>query len=185
MEIWKDIAGYEGLYQVSNFGNVRSLNWRKRGIVQNLYLKKQNRGYRHVELTKDGVRKAHTIHRLVAETFIPNPNNYPVINHKDEDKTNNNAANLEWCTYQHNVKHSMLLHPDRSFGCHSGGNPNKGKPYSRMDKVIQLSKDGLVLRVWDSLVSIKHEKGYNEWSIGECCRGQRKSAYGFKWQFAN
>ena len=176
METWKDIAGYEGLYQVSDFGNVRSLNWGRRGIIRNLYLKKQNRGYRHVELAKDGVRKAFTVHRLVAEAFIPNPNDYKQINHIDEDKTNNTVMNLEWCTQEQNMSHTMSLHPDKYHVT--------GKPFSRKERVIQLSKEGQVLRVWDNLVSIKHEKGFNEWSIGECCRGNRKTAYGFIWRFA-
>lgn len=177
MEIWKDIAGYEGLYQVSNYGNVRSLSWSRRGIVRNLYLKKQNRGYCHVELAKDGIRKAFTVHRLVAEAFIPNPNNYPTVNHKDEDKTNNAVTNLEWCTHSQNMGHTIALHPEKYHV--------KGRPYSRTKSVVQLSKDGKVLRVWDNLISIKHENGFNEGHIGECCLGKRKSAYGFKWQFAH
>lgn len=176
-EIWKDIPGYEGLYQVSNKGNVRSLNWGNRGFVRNLYLKKHNRGYRHVELAKNGKRKAFTVHRLVATAFIPNPNNYQTINHIDEDKTNNTVENLEWCTMSQNMRHTIGLHSEKYH--------IMGKPFSRKGKVVQMSKSGEVLRVWDNLVSIRHASGLNDWSIGECCRGKRKTAYGYIWQFAS
>ena len=105
-EIWKDISGYEGLYQVSNFGNVKSLNWRRTGKPKNLYLKAHNRGYLQVELAKNGVKKSFMVHRLVAEAFIKNPNGFPVINHKDEDKANNSVENLEWCDNRYNKTYS-------------------------------------------------------------------------------
>lgn len=176
-EIWKDIPGYEGLYQVSSKGNVRSLNWRNCGFVRNLYLKKHNRGYRHVELAKDGTRKAFTVHRLVAMTFIPNPNNYQTINHIDEDKTNNTVENLEWCTPSQNMRHTISLHSEKYH--------ITGKPFSQKGKVVQMSKTGEILRVWDNLVSIRHTNGWSDWSIGECCRGRRKTAYGYIWRFAS
>lgn len=176
-EVWKDIPGYEGLYQVSDHGNVRSLNWRNRGFVRNLYLKKHNRGYRHVELRKAGKVKAFTVHRLVATAFIPNPNNYSTVNHKDEDKTNNTVSNLEWCSMSQNMKHTIGLHRDRYHV--------EGEPFSRTEKVVQMSKSGNVLRVWDNLISIKHETGWNQWSIDQCCRGIRKTAYGYLWCFTS
>lgn len=99
-EIWKDVKGYEGLYQVSNLGKVKSLIYKKSKIRVPVL---NNRGYYHMGL-KGGAKKL--IHRLVAETFIPNPNNLPCINHKDGDKTNNIVENLEWCTQEQNVQHS-------------------------------------------------------------------------------
>ena len=96
MEIWKDIKGYEGLYQISNLGNVKSLKTNK-----NLYYSK-SRNYLRVSLNKNGIRKGCSIHRLVAQTFIPNPNNYPCVNHKDCNGNNNKVNNLEWCTYKQN-----------------------------------------------------------------------------------
>ena len=109
-EIFKDIKGYEGLYQVSNYGRVKSLyriqimpTGGKR-IIEERILKtiKNKKGYIGVHLSKNNKDKTVYIHRLVAQAFIPNPNNYPQVNHKDEDKTNNHVDNLEWCTAKYN-----------------------------------------------------------------------------------
>ena len=88
-EIWKDIEGYEGLYQVSNFGRVKNIRRNKE-----LYYIHTNKKYLCVRLCKNGKKKYYLVHRLVAETYIPNPNNYPIVNHKDENKLNNNLDNL-------------------------------------------------------------------------------------------
>ena len=102
MEIWKEIPGYEGLYEVSNTGMIRSLRYNK------IMIPNTNRcGYEYINLCKDGIIKTKTIHRLVAQVFIPNPDNLPIVNHKDEDKTNNNADNLEWCNQKYNVNYGM------------------------------------------------------------------------------
>lgn len=111
-EIWKDIKGYEGYYQVSNFGKVRSLNrsiYRKNGRKQSFKdqeLKFHDKhGYLGINLRKDGKIKSCTVHRLVAEAFIPNPYNLPQINHKDENKYNNRIDNLEWCSSSYNMNY--------------------------------------------------------------------------------
>lgn len=99
-EIWKDIGGYEGLYQVSNLGRVNR-------VATGRVLKggKDGGGYLNVDLCKNGKRKTHTIHRLLAQAFIPNPENKSDVNHIDEDKTNNNVNNLEWSTRKENLNH--------------------------------------------------------------------------------
>ena len=102
-EVWRDIQGYEGLYEVSNFGNVRSLKY---GKIKYLKPADDGNGYYFVNLSKNGIVKNFKIHRLVATAFIDNPSNYPQINHKDEDKTNNKASNLEWCTNKYNKRYS-------------------------------------------------------------------------------
>jgi len=96
-EIWKDIEGYEGLYQVSNLGNVKSI---KNNIIKKP--SKLPKGYLQICLNKNGKLKYISIHRLVAQAFIPNPNNLPCVNHKDCNPQNNNINNLEWCTYKEN-----------------------------------------------------------------------------------
>ena len=108
-EIWKNIKGYENLYEVSNYGNVRSLDHYRNnnnGIAfqKGKILKPgiQNTGYASVVLSKEGKTKCYKVHRLVAETFIPNTNNYKCVNHKDENKLNNMVENLEWCNHEYN-----------------------------------------------------------------------------------
>ena len=102
-EIWASIKNYEGLYEVSNFGNVRSLKF---GKIRYLKPAKNQKGYYFVKLCKNGIVKYFKVHRLVANAFIPNPKNLPQINHIDENKTNNKASNLEWCTNQYNKRYS-------------------------------------------------------------------------------
>ena len=100
MEEWKKIPGYEGLYEVSNMGNVRNVRRNKL-----LRLSKTNNRYIRVSLCKNGIKTGLTVHRLVAEAFIPNPDNLPEVNHKDEDKTNNRVENLEWCDHKYNMNY--------------------------------------------------------------------------------
>ena len=96
-EVWKDIEGYEGLYEVSNFGRIKSL---RTGKIMKPSI---NRGYLKCILQNDGKYKMYYVHRLVIQTFIPNPDNLPEVNHKDEDKTNNKVDNLEWCDHKYNT----------------------------------------------------------------------------------
>ena len=177
MEIWKDVPGYEGMYQVSNIGNVRSMNYKGYGIVKNLTLKCNNAGWLWVDLSKNGSPKCFLIHRLVALAFIPNPNNYPQINHIDENPKNNRVENLEWCTALYNVRFYNERHPDKR---HAPRGPNKNiKP------VNQISPDGQVVKTWANSKEVMRELGWSDWSISECCKGNRRSAYGFTWQYAN
>ena len=121
MEYWKDILGYEGYYQVSNYGRVRSLDrivnhWKggkqhKKGCI--MKLKKNRRNYYYVHLAKCGTKKISYIHQLVAKTFIPNPNNYPCVNHIDENPMNNNVENLEWCTFSYNNNYGTKIERQR------------------------------------------------------------------------
>lgn len=104
-QIWRDIPNYEGLYQVSNTGRVRSLNYRRTAKTKVRKQGTNKLGYKNVNLCKDGKRKGYLVHRLVAQAFIPNPNNYPVVNHKDENPSNNTVWNLEWCTQEYNINY--------------------------------------------------------------------------------
>lgn len=178
-EVWRDIPGYEGLYQVSDCGNVRSLNYRNKRMVRQLCFKPHRQGYLQVELHNRGERKTFTVHRLVGVAFVDGYADGLIINHKDENKKNNHYSNLEWCTVSDNVKHSLhhrISPPRRNYP--------KYKPRKDKQKVCQLNNEGEILRVWDSTIAVKAALGYSDSSIKQCCRGNRKTAYGFKWQYA-
>ena len=175
-ETWKDVAGYEGLYQVSNLGRVRSLLHGKIWILKSLG---NRRGYLRVERNRNGTRKDIYVHRLVAEAFIPNPLNLPQVNHKDEDKTNNSVDNLEWCTAKYNLNYGT---------CQARKSAKlKGRRrlvnWSRAKVVLQYDKSGNFVREWPSTIEVQRQTGFAQPHISDCCRGKRKSAYGYIWRF--
>lgn len=180
-EIWRDIEGYEGLYQVSNYGNVKSLNYARHGYEQLLVPKCNNSGRLWVELRGNGKPKQMLIHRLVGMSFIPNPNGFPQINHIDENPKNNCVENLEWCTAEYNNRYSRLLHPERFK------ERKESKKYGRRLGlcVAQYSKDETLIKIWKNSRTIYLETGMSDWSISECCRGKRKTAHGYIWRYAN
>ena len=171
MEVWKDIQGYEGLYQVSNLGNVRSLNWRNTGQVRNLYLKPQNRGYLQVELAKCGQKRGFTVHRLVAMAFVSGYAEGKVVNHINEDKRDNRAENLEWVSQSDNTCYTYERHTSLSERCRKNTTP-----------VVQIAENG-TRTVWDCILAVVKATGFNAWSIKQCCEGKRRSAYGCSWQY--
>lgn len=179
-EIWKDIEGYEGLYQVSNCGKVKSLNYRNCGYSKDLVPKRNNSGYLWVELFKNGKRAPMLIHRLVANAFIPNPDKLPQVNHKDENPENNCIDNLEWCTSYYNVQYTFKRHPEK-FGKKQGAYG----PYKHKNSVVQMTKLGETVKSWLNAATIERETLWKASSIISCCEGKRKSAYGFIWQYAS
>lgn len=116
-EIWKDIAGYEGLYMVSNIGNIYSCRNKR-----NLKLPLNASGYPHVILCDGKSRRTFKVHRIVAEAFIPNEDNKPCINHIDSNRQNNNVKNLEWCTQKENIRHAMKFGDFNTSGTNNGQN---------------------------------------------------------------
>ena len=185
-EVWKDIEGYEGRYQVSNLGNVKSLNYGGHGYAKNLVPKCNNSGRLWVELFADGKKKCALIHRLVGVAFIPNPNNYPQINHIDENPKNNQANNLEWCTGDYNIAYYLERHPICSKKRKPIRSRSTGKYKRRLGlKIHQMDINGNLIKEWPNSRAIATETGMSDWSISECCRGKRKTAYGYIWRYAN
>ena len=164
-EIWCPIKGYEGLYEVSDQGRVKSLKFGKGKILKPF---RNKGGYLRVGLCKNGEMKQCFVHRLVAKTFIPNPDNLPEVNHKDEDKENNSVQNLEWCTDKYNT----------NYGTRTQRQAEKlSKP------VLQLTKSGVFVREWKSTRDVERNLGFNHGNISLYCNGKRKSSNGFVWKF--
>lgn len=177
MENWKDISGYEGYYQISNLGRIRSLDRYAnvggggRRLVKGKIIKpvKCTNGYYEASLSYKGVRKVLLLHRVVAEAFIPNPNNLPEVNHKDENPANNEASNLEWCTSKYNANY---------------GTRNERMMIGRETKpVIQFDKDGTFIKRWDSMMDACREYGADISSMIRVCKGKQKTCKGFKWKY--
>ena len=173
-EIWKPVRGYEGLYEVSNLGRVKSLSRITGSIVRKDRImaigKGGNNNYQIVQLTIDGNRKTYLIHRLVAEAFIQNPDNLPQVNHKDENPTNNCVDNLEWCTAKYNA----------NFGSRNEKTAEKcSKP------VHQYTLDGEYIKTFKSVSEAAKAVGGNKTNISACCLGKKcfKTAYNFIWMY--
>lgn len=154
-EIWKPVVGYEGLYEVSNFGRVKSLNCYNYKEPRIMKLGKRQDGYLSVGLSKNNTQKTRIVHRLVAEAFIPNPNNLEMVNHRDEDRTNNHVENLEWCTRAYNQVYSIKLHPERkqlfadNFKRRSSWT-KKGIAHTNIKKVAIVDEHNNIIKIYDN-----------------------------------
>lgn len=172
VEIWKDIEGYEGLYQVSNAGRVKSFIARNGVTNKEGHILSANscRGYPSVRLCKsDGSRKTFLVHRLVAAAFVPNPNGYNEVNHKDENKLNGTASNLEWCTRGYNMAYGTA----RLRQGISSGQP-----------VEQCTLDGIKIATYCSAETAGKINRLDPSSIHKCCKHKRKYAGGYQWRYA-
>ena len=170
MEHWKAISGYDGLYEVSDMGRVKSLNYNHTHKEKILRPVKGRKGYLQVSLYKDGQIKNWKVHRLVAEAFIPNPQCMETINHLDEVKTNNSASNLEW----------MSIKDNNNYGTH---NKRVAESLSKQVKMFDKST-GELLASFPSTMEAKRVTGINNCNISQCCNGKRKSAGGYIWRYA-
>lgn len=176
-EIWKDVKGYEGKYQISNFGNVKSLNYNNMKKEKLLSFWKSK--YLYVNLYKNNKGKSFQVHRLVAEAFIPNPDNLPEVNHKDEDKLNNNVSNLEWCTTKYNCNYgtrNSRLYNKTSF--------RKGHKPKSCKEVEKYSLDGVLLDTYPSIQEAGRKNNFSASSIYRCCEGKIKCR-NYIWKYAN
>lgn len=178
-EIWKDIDGYEGLYQVSNLGRIKSLP-KQDGFhflkekIKTLFLKRN--GYLMVSLSIKGIGKQNLVHRIVAKAFIPNPENLPQVNHKDENKLNNRVDNLEWCTAKYNMNYGTCLErrakTQRESGCQIN---NKGSS----TPIICIENNV----IYPSIREAERKLHLDGSCISKVCRGLRKRAGGFTFAY--
>ena len=178
MEIWKEIKNYEGLYEISNTGKVRSLTRVKqfgRGYRtfegKEIKLQQDKDGYFKVNLSKDGVKKRFFVHRLVAMNFIENIDSLPVVNHKDGDKQNNNVSNLEWATHSENDLHAF----ETGLRKPTDGGTSK--------KVEQYDLEGNFINQYNSISEASRATGISIQMISYCCNGKCKTTKGFVWKF--
>lgn len=165
-EIWKDIQGYEEYYQISNLGNVKSLKYHglKRKHPKILKWRITGKGYAQIILSVNNIQKRYSVHRLVALHFIVNPNNFPCVNHKDENPLNNSINNLEWCTYSYNTNYGNCVAKIR--------NKSIGKIGSY--PVIQESLTGNFIAEFVSIGEASKYTGISYTMINDCCRGFKK-----------
>lgn len=200
-EIWKPVKEYEGLYEVSNMGRIK-------GLTRN-QIKKQgisNWGYSTVTLSRNSAARKKLVHRLVAEAFIPNPDELPEVNHIDGDKQNNSVGNLEWCTASENLKHAWNLGLTKGktgqhmsqFSRTKMSNSLKGKFDGEKNPMYGKTRPDVAKRnretgksvmcvetgkVFDTLVVAGCSVGLTPYAIGNVCRGLNKTAGGFHWKY--
>ena len=190
-EIWKEIKGYPN-YMVSNFGRVKSLNYNHTSKEKMLKVSMNGNGYLRVLLCNNGKRKHMTVHRIVAETFIPNPDNKPCIDHINTIKDDNRMENLIWCTTKENCNNLLTLNKkseSRKGEKHhfygkqlSEGHRKKiSEKLSKTIKQIDIATNEIIA-IFPSIQEIKRKLGYAPSLICSCCNGKCKQAYGFKWE---
>lgn len=180
-EIWKPVKGFEGLYEISNFGRIKSLNYRRTGKEKIMKPKKHRGGYLFVHLCRNGKYKRFYVHRLVGIAFIPNPEGLPEINHKNEDKTNNVVSNIEWCDRRYNL----------NFGTYNERMSAVLTNHHAFSKPVEASKypdfREICLRFASTMEAGR--KGYHQGNVSACCRGcfnrEGNNKYkGLYWRYA-
>lgn len=171
-EIWLPIRGYEGLYEVSSFGKVRSLNYHRTGKTKVLNPGENGCGYFKVVLCKNRRVKQYLVHRLVAEAFIPNWFDYSEVNHRDENKTNNHIDNLEWCDSKYN----------NNYGSRNQRVSEKNTNGKLSKIVLQLTKTGELVHEWPS-INEADRNGFDKGAVSSCCNGKLQSHKGFIWRY--
>lgn len=174
-EIWKSVKGYENLYEISNYGRVKSL--KRQGTHEHILKQFDNsNGYMIVSLSKDNVQKTFPVHKLVANTFMNNTDSLRDINHIDGNKKNNYIDNLEFCSHSYNMKHAFKLGLNKTQ--HGYLNPNA-------KKIIQYDLKGNYIKTWDCIIDAMKEYNICRSSIHRCCTGVFKQTHGYIWRYAD
>lgn len=170
---WKEIEGFDGKYLVNSKGEIYS-------TLRNRFVKQRvtEKGYKRVTLTTNGVKKDFLVHRLVASAFVENKENLPFVNHKDENKSNNQAENLEWCTSEYN--HNYFLDRHRSEYIRKFQ-----KTVKRFGRINQYDLDGRFIANFIDCNEASRKTGSNATSIWRCCKGEIRYSNGYRWEFAN
>ena len=198
MEIWKDIPNTDGIYQASNTGKIRSTTYRGKPRLHELKPQKQNAGYLTVCLAINNIHKTCLVHRLVAITFLEKPFDCDFVNHKDENKMNNNVDNLEWCTKSYNSIYYLNFDENRKKEYASRFRKTSPMiqhiPKTHFEKVIQSTKDGGFIKEWNSVTEASLNTGISLCNILSACkrnartdrvrkRKYKASTSGFVWEF--
>lgn len=188
-EIWKDIKGYEGIYQVSTYGRIKNSS----GKVLKQTIAK---GYYYISLNKNHKASTKSVHRIVALTFLPNGySKKKEVNHIDENKLNNKLNNLEWCTHKYNMNYGTIIERTSEtryknklikYG-YATKKPIKKRKYSypKRNKIIQLTIDGLKIVDYDSISQAEKALNISHGNIHKCLKGQIKTCGGYKWEYAD
>ena len=177
-EIWKPIKGYEGVYEVSSYGRVRSLArmridrmGRRKPIPEKMLKMHDRKGYDSVTLQDMGRKAIMSVHRLVAMAFIPNPDNLPIINHRDENPKNNQVSNLEWCDISYNTRYG------------TGVERAQAKHVYHRKAVEQLTKDGQHVATFKGVKEAARATGADASVIVRVCKGRNETAGGYRWKY--
>lgn len=187
---WQPIEGYEGLYEISKIGRVKSLSRLKTTLLIGTFMTTEKilsaglrEGYPSVSLTnKGGVYKSHSIHRLLAKAFIPNPKNLPCINHINAIRNDNRLENLEWCTWSHNNREAYRTGNQIPLKPMLG---RLGKFHSGSKPILQFSRNGDFIKEYSCASEAKRETGIDNKLISMACLGKISQTKGFVWKFKN
>lgn len=179
IELFVPLKGYEGLYEVSSLGRIKSLP-KQRGTNYKCYIperimssKDNGNGYHQIALSKNSRKTTLYVHILVASHFVDNPDNLPEVNHDNGDKSCNESWNLKWCTRKANEEHAWK----------TGLKSMRGDNHHSSKRVLQMDFEGNVIKEWTNGHEVMNVLGYAHGHIGKCCRGLAKTAYGFRWQY--
>ena len=171
-EIWKDIEGFKD-YQVSNLGRIKSFKYNKvKGKILSVHKSKTGYYILYIQ-NNNGIGKSVRVNRLVAEAFIPNPDNLPCVNHINENKLDNRVENLEWCTYEYNNNYGTKIERQRKTSMNT----------TCCNVVVQYTLNGNYVKEYRSVRQAERETGFKNSHICDCCNGKQKQAYGFIWKY--